>query len=94
MASGCKTKRDEPNAAVGVEALTPGDKLCASSALGAPKADFIDETVAFWQKRARRKLSREDGREIAENMTGFFRILREWERVERVAKKKVTGAAS
>jgi len=48
--------------------------------------DFIDETVAIWQERSSRQLSREDGREIIENMTGFFRILQEWDRAERAAK--------
>jgi hypothetical protein len=48
--------------------------------------DFIDETVAIWQRRSSRQLSREDGREIIENMTGFFRILQEWDRAERTAK--------
>lgn len=55
----------------------------------APAAgDYIDETVAFWQKRSKRQLSREDGREIVENLTGFFRVLQEWDRAERVARNK------
>lgn len=48
--------------------------------------DLIDETVAIWQGRSSRQLSREDGRVIIENMTGFFRILQEWDRAERAAK--------
>src|SRR5262252_8710458 len=47
--------------------------------------DFIDQTMAIWQKRTERKLTREDGREIIENITGFFSILQEWERKERAA---------
>jgi hypothetical protein len=51
------------------------------------EGDFIDQTVAIWQKHTERQLTREDGREIIENMSGFFRILREWDRAERAAKK-------
>ena len=45
--------------------------------------DFIEETRAFWQSRTDRVLSREDAREIIENMTGFFRVLMEWDRAKR-----------
>jgi hypothetical protein len=48
--------------------------------------DFIDQTIAIWQPRTKRQLTREDGREIIENMTGFFRILQEWDRVDRTKK--------
>jgi hypothetical protein len=50
------------------------------------KADFLDQTVTFWQRRTCRKLTREDGRQIVENVSGFFRILLEWESAERSAK--------
>jgi hypothetical protein len=49
---------------------------------------FLDETIVFWEPRYGRKLTREDAREIAENLTGFFRVLLEWER-----EKKKTKAA-
>lgn len=49
--------------------------------------DFIDQTVAIWQKHTQRQLTREDGREIIENMSGFFRILQEWDRAERAGKR-------
>jgi hypothetical protein len=55
---------------------------------GAPptdEGDFIDQTIAIWQKRTKRKLTREDGREIIENISGFFSILQECERKERAA---------
>jgi hypothetical protein len=45
--------------------------------------DFIEETRAFWQSRTDRVLTREDAREIIENMTGFFRVLLEWDRAKR-----------
>lgn len=41
--------------------------------------DFIAQTVSTWQKRTTRKLTREDGRQIAENLLGFFHVLQEWE---------------
>jgi hypothetical protein len=47
------------------------------------RKDFIDQTIAIWQPRTKRQLTREDGREIIENMTGFFRILQEWNRTDR-----------
>jgi hypothetical protein len=47
--------------------------------------DFIDQTIAIWQKRTERKLTREDGREIIENISGFFSVLQEWEQKERAA---------
>jgi hypothetical protein len=51
--------------------------------------DLIDRTIAIWQQRTTRTLSREDGREIIENMTGFFRVLQEWDRAERAAPNKI-----
>jgi hypothetical protein len=50
------------------------------------RGDFIDQTIAIWQPRTKQQLTREDGREIIENMTGFFRILQEWDRVDRAKK--------
>jgi hypothetical protein len=50
-----------------------------------PKAandNLLSKTLAVWKPRSHRKLSREDAREIAENVTGFFSILREWTRGE------------
>jgi hypothetical protein len=40
--------------------------------------NLIDRTIALWQPRLRRDLGREDARQIAENVTGFFSILHEW----------------
>jgi hypothetical protein len=42
--------------------------------------NLIDRTIALWQPRLRRDLSREDARQIVENVTGFFSILHEWSR--------------
>lgn len=45
----------------------------------------IARTRQVWQLRMGRDLSREDARQIAENITGFFAILAEWSRAERLA---------
>jgi len=42
------------------------------------KQELTEHTIAVWQPRLRRRLSNEDAREIAENLTGFFTILAEW----------------
>ena len=47
--------------------------------------DFLDHTIDVWQPYTDRPLTREDAREIAQNVTGFFRILREWAEEERTA---------
>ncbi len=43
------------------------------------ECQLIARTKEAWQPRAARSLSDEDAREIAENVTGFFRLLLEWE---------------
>jgi hypothetical protein len=50
--------------------------------------DLIDNALAVWQPRSKRQLTREDGREIIENMTGFFRILQEWDQADRAKRSK------
>jgi hypothetical protein len=49
------------------------------------KTDFLEQAVAFWQPRTSQKLTREDGRQIVENVSAFFQILLEWETAERRA---------
>lgn len=44
--------------------------------------NLIDRTREVWQPRLGRDLSREDARQIAENVAGFFAILAEWSRAE------------
>jgi hypothetical protein len=46
------------------------------------KQELTEHTIATWQPRLPRRLSNEDAREIAENITGFFTILAEWSRQE------------
>jgi hypothetical protein len=53
--------------------------------------NLIDRTRQVWQPRLGRNLSREDAREIAENVTAFFTILAEWARVEMLAPANDTG---
>jgi hypothetical protein len=46
------------------------------------KDELIGCTRQVWQQRLGRDLSREDARQIAENVTSFFSILAEWSRAE------------
>ena len=44
--------------------------------------NLIEQTIALWQPRLRRDLSREDACQIVENVAGFFNILTEWSRAK------------
>jgi len=58
--------------------------------------DFIEETRAFWGERTGRTFSREDAREMIANISGFFRILDEWDRkakMEEAAESEGAGEA-
>ena len=46
------------------------------------KDELIRRTRQVWQPRLGRDLSREDARQIAANVTGFFSVLAEWSRAE------------
>jgi hypothetical protein len=46
--------------------------------------NLIDRTRTVWKPRLGRELSREDARELGENVIGFFTILAKWSRVERL----------
>jgi hypothetical protein len=48
-----------------------------------PTRDYLETTRAFWQPYAERELTREDAREMARNLIGFFTVLREWTLRER-----------
>jgi hypothetical protein len=43
-----------------------------------PTRDYLETTRTFWQPYADRELTREDAREMAHNLIGFFTVLREW----------------
>jgi hypothetical protein len=45
--------------------------------------ELLDHTIAIWQPKTERKLTREDAREIMENMIGLFSILDEWDRADK-----------
>jgi hypothetical protein len=44
--------------------------------------NLIDRTREIWQPRLGHNLSREDARQIVENVTGCFNILTEWSRAD------------
>ncbi len=44
------------------------------------KSEFLDQAREFWQRRTGCRLTREDARQITENITGFFALLAEWSR--------------
>jgi hypothetical protein len=56
------------------------------------KDDLIRRTREVWQPRLGRDLSREDARQIAENMTGFFSVLAEWSRAKLPSPANDAGA--
>jgi hypothetical protein len=45
-----------------------------------PDKEFTRRTIDLWQPRTARELAEEDAREITANMSGFFRLLTEWDR--------------
>lgn len=45
---------------------------------GRIEKQFLEWTKQLWQSYSAKALSDEDARQIIENMTGFFRILKEW----------------
>jgi len=47
-----------------------------------PPDDQIGPALTFWQPRSSRVLKPEDGREILDNLKGFFSVLAEWQRAE------------
>ncbi|MBZ9766552.1 hypothetical protein LB526_07235 [Mesorhizobium sp. CA6] len=44
---------------------------------------FLERTARLFEARMGRSLSTEDARQIVDNIGGFFRILAEWERIDR-----------
>ena len=55
------------------------------------ESELIGRTRQVWQPRLGRDLSREDARQIAENVTGFFSVLAEWSRAEMPVPANDTG---
>ena len=50
-------------------------------------SDIIEQTLNFWGKRTGKDLSREEAREMVANVSGFFQVLAEWDRKERIEAK-------
>jgi hypothetical protein len=48
-----------------------------------PPHDYLEATRHFWQPYAKHPLTREDARDMAYNLIGFFKVLREWTIAER-----------
>jgi hypothetical protein len=46
--------------------------------------NLIDRTIKLWHARVEHDLTREDARQIIENVSGFFFLLREWSRTSMV----------
>jgi hypothetical protein len=44
---------------------------------------LLDKTIEVWQPLSEEKLSEENAREIIDNVTGFFSILKKWDEEER-----------
>jgi hypothetical protein len=55
------------------------------------KDQLVAHTCHVWQPRLGRDLSREDARQIAQNVTGFFALLAEWSRAEMPSPANDTG---
>jgi hypothetical protein len=47
------------------------------------KEQFANETLDFWGCRTSRELTAEDASEIARNLSGFFKVLIEWDSTTR-----------
>jgi len=46
------------------------------------KNNFLDQTLRVWQPRSPEQLTRDDARQIADNIAGFFSVLAEWAAAE------------
>lgn len=54
------------------------------------KAQFVEQTLTIWQPRTSKGLTSENARQIAENATGFFQTLMEWQVAEQHTASEVT----
>ena len=53
--------------------------------------DFPERTLDFWQARTSQKLTAEDAREMAANVSGFFRLLATWDRERQQEEQSRSG---
>jgi hypothetical protein len=72
------------------------DVFCGEPEVQEKKAldQLVDATVAFWQPRSGRSLSREDAREMVASLRRFFQTLRDWEAAERAGPQTETAIGS
>jgi len=49
--------------------------------------ELIKKTIKMWQPYSKEPLTREDAREIIQNVTGFFDILARWDREQKEREK-------
>ena len=64
----------------------------AANADRADRDALLDEALDIFQPRTQRRLTREDAREIYVNLTGFFRVLQDWDRAERERQARDAGS--
>jgi hypothetical protein len=62
--------------------------MVGSLAAPMPDQDFNRRTRDFWQPQTSRPLTEEDAREMAENVSGFFSLLDEWDSAARRGKEQ------
>ena len=55
------------------------DANSANNNAAPEEMDLLEETRCAWQPYADRQLTREDAREIVENIVGFFNLLHKWD---------------
>ena len=48
---------------------------------------MVEQTLSIWQPRAPRALAADDAHQIIANITGYFRILEDWDRKEKIGRK-------
>jgi hypothetical protein len=53
-----------------------------------PDKEFTQRTLDFWQSRTSRQITEEDAREMAVNVSGFFRLLAEWDSANRLEREQ------
>jgi hypothetical protein len=93
-----KRPRPAGNGVVATESMLPYERADESLSMSAsthksagkavaerapPPHDYLEATRQFWQRYAKHPLTREDARDMAHNLIGFFTVLREWTIAER-----------
>ncbi len=53
----------------------------------------LRRTVEFWNRKAQRELTLEEGRQAVENISGFFTLLADWDAAQRRASARSTPTA-